>query len=747
VWPITLMKRIIGSIIFVILIASLITVAFTVNQVSQEEKSLTTDLQYRSTLVADSLRESVEPNFINKSNAYLQSVVERFATKERFAGLAIYDNKSATVAASATIPPGDERITEIVSDVMDADKASGDFVTLPDGKVYIFALPLHDNNSVVGALMVAQNASYINNRLIGIWRYNMARLFTQAFLLAMAVLLILRWVIYEPIRALIRSLKAVRNTSSDPSERKLPNNPFLRPLAAEVENVRKSLWEANSRARTEARLRLEKLDSPWTAERLSEFVKDILKGRKIYTVSNREPYIHEKVNGHVEFHEPASGMATAIEPMMRACGGTWIAHGSGSGDRDVVDAYDRIRVPPDDPKYTLRRVWLSEAEENGYYYGFSNEGLWPLCHIAHTRPLFRKEDWEMYKEVNGQFAKVILSEIKETHRPILFIQDYHFALLPRMIKKSRPDATIGMFWHIPWPNWESFSVCPYRKELLDGMLGADILGFHTQLHCNNFVDTVSKELESLIDWEQFAVVKNKHTTLIKPFPISIAFSDTRQQVTGKEQPVAREFEKATDLPHVAIGVDRLDYTKGILERLQAIEFFFDTYPAYKEKTVFIQVAAPSRSKIREYQEFAKEVEHEVERINRKFSSKSWQPIVLSKRHHSHDEIESLYRESDICLVTSLHDGMNLVAKEYIASHRDEKGVLILSQFAGASRELKDATIVNPYNIAEVADAIREGFEMLQSEQTRRMRKMRQIIKERNVFRWSADFMRSLVSLS
>lgn len=740
------MKRIIGSLLFVIFVASLITVGFTVNQVGQEEKSLQTDLQYRSTLVADSLRESVEPNFINKSDIYLQSVVERFATKERFAGLAIYDNKTATVAASASIPPGNKAITEIVSEAMDADKPSGDFVKVSGTELYIFALPLHDTKSVVGALMVAQNASYIDSRIIDIWKNNVMRLFTQAFVLSLALLLVLQWVIYQPIRALIKSLRAVRNSSSDPEETKLPNNPFLRPLAVEVENVRKSLHEAKSRAQMEARLRLEKLDSPWTAERLSEFVKDILKGRTFITVSNREPYVHTKENGKVSYFFPAGGVATALDPMMQACGGTWVAHGSGNADHEVVDDHDRIKVPPDDPKYTLRRVWLTPKEEQGYYYGFANEGLWPLCHIAHTRPMFRAEDWEAYKTVNGKFAEVVLSEIKDTHRPVIFIQDYHFALLPRIVKKARPDAVIGMFWHIPWPNWESFSVCPYRKDLLDGMLGADLVGFHTQLHCNNFVDTVGKELESIIDWEQFAVVRGGHSTTVKPFPISVAFSDAKMGESVKSVPAGKEFDVLKGMPHVAIGVDRLDYTKGILERLQAIDGFFERYPAYRKKTVFVQIAAPSRSKISRYKEFEKEVDTEVTRINKKYQDGSWQPVLYSKRHHSHEELTTLYREAGVCLVTSLHDGMNLVAKEYIAAHEDEKGALVLSQFAGASRELKDALIVNPYNIAQVSESMKEGFEMLMSEQTRRMRKMRTTIKEHNVYRWSAEFLRELVHL-
>lgn len=740
------MKRILTAILLIVTVASSITVAFTVSQVSREEKRLRADIQYRSTLVAESLRESVEPNFINKSNQYLQSVVERFATKERFVGLAIYDNKTATVAASSTISLINTRIDEIVTDVMDADQANGDFVPVDNNKMYAFVLPLHQEKSVVGALMVVQNATYIDTRLKEIWKTNIVRMFTQSALLTLALLLIIRWVIFEPITALVDSLKKSRTSDSFKDDIPVPSHPFFKPLTAEVVNMKKSLIEARIRAHDEAKLRLGKIESPWTSDRLRAFVEDALKGRSIYLVSNREPYIHVKRNNTIDYFFPASGMATALEPIMQACSGTWVAFGSGNADKEVVDKHDRVKVPPDDPKYTLRRVWLTPQEEAGYYYGFSNEGLWPLCHLAHTRPIFRKEDWEEYKQVNGKFAEAVLEEIKDQHRPIVLVQDYHFALLPRMIKKARPDATVGLFWHIPWPNAESFSICPYRKELLDGMLGADLLGFHTQYHCNNFIDTVGKELESLIDFEQFAVVRGGHTTLIKPFPISIAFTDIAPEDETKETIQQDVMQEISKVPFVVVGVDRLDYTKGILERLQAIELFLDKYPPYRTKVVFVQVSAPSRSKIQRYKDFEKEVEEEVIRINKKYQVKGYKPILYLKRHHSHNEIYALYRRANACLVTSLHDGMNLVAKEFIATREDEQGVLILSQFAGASRELKDALIVNPYNIEQVADSLKIAFEMLHSEQTKRMRRMRLSIQNYNVYRWSAELLRTLTSL-
>ncbi|KKR31230.1 MAG: Alpha,alpha-trehalose-phosphate synthase (UDP-forming) [Candidatus Gottesmanbacteria bacterium GW2011_GWC2_39_8] len=741
------MKQIFAAIFLITVIVTLIAVSFTFNQASNEEKRLRNDIQYRSTLLAESLRETIEPNFINKSEKYLQDVVEKYANKERFAGLAIIDNKGNIIAVSSTLPKEMPDAAKITADVMDSDKANGDFSSFKEKKMYIFAVPLHDDKSVVGSLMVVQNAGYIDTRLNEIWRNTLIRLFTQVLLLSIATILIIRWIIFSPVKNIVESIETARLNNNPDSSNKIPAYPFFQPLVKEVNKIQRSLIEARLTASEEARLRLEKLDSPWTSERLKEFVKDILKGRNIFVVSNREPYIHTRNGNKIDYFFPASGMVTAIEPIMESCGGTWVAHGSGNADKEVVDKGDEIRVPPNEPKYNLRRVWLTPNEEKGYYYGFSNEGLWPLCHIAHTRPIFRKDDWEQYRIVNGKFAKVVLEEIRKDRQPIIFIQDYHFALLPRIIKKSRPDALIGLFWHIPWPNSESFSICPFRKELLDGMLGADIVAFHTQLHCNNFIDTIGHELESLIDWEQFAVTRSRHTSFIKPFPISIAFTNGFK----REHDSAEDNQNIIKNLHIrgkyiGLGVDRLDYTKGILEKFKAIELFLEKYPKYQNLFTFIQIAPPTRSKIKRYMDFENEVTQESERINRKYRSGDWKPIIFIKKRHSHGELDFYYSKANVCLVTSLHDGMNLVAKEYIAARSDEKGVLILSQFTGASSELRDALIINPYDADQTAEALHTALEMTPIEQIKRMKKLRETIKDHNVYRWSAEFLKTMVRL-
>lgn len=742
------MKQLVAAILVIVTIVSLIVITFTFNQVAQEEVRLKSDIQYRSTLLADSLKETVEPNFINKSEESLQNIVKKFEDKERLAGIAIYDNKGETTAVSSAIPPNSLEVRKIASDVMDADKTNGDFVKFQNSKYYVLAIPLRSENSVVGALAIVQNAGYIDARLNEIWQNNLLRLLIQASLISLAMILLIRWIIYKPIRNLVEILQSARAGQIQPSK-KLTSSFLFRPLINEVSSLRLSLLEARSQASEEARLRLEELESPWTAERLKESVKDILKGRTIFMVSNREPYIHTKNHGKISYFMPASGPVTALEPVMQACGGIWIAHGSGDADKLVVDKKDEIKVPPQEPKYTLKRVWLTEEEEAGYYYGFANDGLWPLCHIAHNRPTFIKEDWEQYKLVNQKFANIILSEIKKEDRPIVLIQDYQLALVPRMVKAKRPGAIVGLFWHIPWPNAEIFSVCPWKKDILDGMLGADLVGFQTQLYCNNFIETVGRELESLIDFENFAITKSSHTSYIKPFPISIAFSN------GTEHPKDGSYEEeknkllktlAIKTKYIGVGIDRLDYIKGILERLKAIEIFLTKNPVYLANFTFIQIAPPSRSKIKKMSEFAESVEKEVNRINSLFRKGDWKPVVFLKKHHSHQEIQKFYKAADFCLVTSLHDGMNLVAKEYVASRNDEKGVLILSQFTGASRELKEALIVNPYNGEQTADAIKEALLMKPTEQTKRMRRMREIIKSNNVYRWSAELLKSIVKL-
>lgn len=743
------MKRTLTVVLAVFAVVSLITLVLTLVQVNQESTRLENDLKYRSSLLAEGLRESVEPNFINQSNTYLQSLVERYSTRKRIAGLAIVDNNTSIIAVSSTLPKEMSQPELIATNVMDADQADGDFVTFNSKKMYVYAEPLHDDKkSVVGALLVVQNASYINSALFNIWTGTILRLFIQILLITLAILLLLRWVIYSPTQRLVESLRLARLKKEGLSSTLVSNNPFFRPLLQEVSHMQQGLIQAQLAASEEARASLEKLDSPWTAERLKQFVKDILKNRTIVVVSNREPYIHTKNGNKIDYYSPASGMVTAIEPVMQATGGTWIAHGSGDADKLVVDINDTIQVPPNDPKYTLKRVWLTDKEEQGYYYGFSNEALYPLCLMAHTRPIFSLDDYEEYKRVNEKFAKVVLSEIKHLKKPVVFIQDFHFALLPRMIKEARPDATVGLFWHIPWVSPESFSICPWKKELLNGMLGADLIGFHTQLHCNNFIETVGREHEALIDFEQFTVTRNGHISLIKPFPVSVAFPHEEAADSGQSEVEKENLLKTLGIEakYIGVGVDRLDYTKGILERIKGIELFLAKYPSFIGEFTFIQIAPTSKSKIKKYQEFAETVEKEVERVNSLYKIKNWKSIVLIKKLHTHKELNRFYKLANVCLVTSLHDGMNLVAKEFVASRNDEKGVLILSQFTGASKEFKDALIINPYSGEQTSESIHAALTMSLSEQTKRMKKLRTSVKNHNIYRWSADFFKTMVSL-
>lgn len=744
------MKQIFVALVIIITVVALIVITFTINQVTNEEDRLKNDMVYRSTLLADSLKETVEPNFINQSESYLQGVVDKFTDEERFAGLGVYDNKGKTIAVSLTIPEATSSAQQIISDSMDADKASGDFTNFGEKKVYALAVPLHNDNSVVGALLVVQNAGYIDDRISEIWKNNLIRFLLQASLLSFATLLLIRWIIYEPIKSLVETLRLARSGNVRHTANNLSSSFFFRPLQKEITNIQQSLVQARLAVSEEARVNLGKLDSPWTAERLKQFVRDLLKDRSIVVVSNREPYVHIKSGNKITYYFPASGMVTAIEPVMQATGGLWIAHGSGDADKLVVDKDDKMQVPPDNPKYTLKRVWLTDEEEKGYYNGFSNEGLWPLLHVAHTRPIFRKEDWEEYKKVNGKFAQVVLAQIKDLQKPIVFIQDFHFSLLPRMIKNSRPDAMVGMFWHIPWVSEETFSICPWKKEILDGMLGADLIGFQTQAYCNNFIGTVGHELESLIDFEQFTVTRNNHLSLIKPFPISIAFSNAvkTQPVQKEELEENRKILESLGIEsqYIGVGVDRLDYTKGILERIKAIEIFLKKYPSYLGQFTFIQISPPGKRKIKKFETFATAVEQEVRRVNDIYKQKQWKPIIFIEKHHSHEELEKYYKLANFCLVTSLHDGMNLVSKEYVASRQDEKGVLILSQFAGSSRELKEALLVNPYNGEQTADAIYTALNMPPSEQVKRMKKLREAVRSYNIYRWSAEYLKTIVSL-
>jgi alpha,alpha-trehalose-phosphate synthase [UDP-forming] len=483
----------------------------------------------------------------------------------------------------------------------------------------------------------------------------------------------------------------------------------------------------------------------WTRESLSEFVRTKLDGYRLIVVSNREPFQHDRVRARtrIECIQPAGGMAIALNHVMEACHGLWIAHGSGTADKDTVDRFDRVRVPPDHPEYTLRRVWLSKQEVNRYYCNFANRGLWPLCHVAFTRPVFQPEDWAAYRRVNERFAEAVLQEAGDDPT-FVFIQDYHFALLPRMLRNARSNLVIAQFWHIPWPNCEVFSTFPWQAEILDGLLGNDLLGFHLPDHCRNFLAAVDCSLEARTDQAGSSVRRGGHLTTVRAFPIGIDFHDHSNQAQS-ETVIAQmgRWRKELSLSggkSLMIGIDRLDYTKGIPERLRAFERLLETHPEYRGKLVFAQLAVPSRSSLPEYRRVEKEVDKLVARINRRWRTLGWRPVVLLKQYYSQTEMIALHRLANVCVVSSLHDGMNLVAKEFVASRLDEDGVLVLSKFAGAARELTDALQINPFAIEEGAEAYYAALRMHPEERRRRMRRMRESVMHNNVYRWAGSFL-------
>jgi trehalose-6-phosphate synthase len=728
---------------------TLVSLGFSYYEVAGGKRGLRSDLERRAEVLGESVAGNVEKSWESGSEHGLQRLVQRFGNREHLLGVAVYDRQGKVVAITSELAAVLPSIPRDVTQAMSEAQGKSSFVRLGDDPVHIFALPLHRQDEIVGGLAVVHDARYIREQTLRAWREAFLSVLIQVVLIVFITLLIVRWSIAGPIARAAQWMRALRMGRIS-SRQQMPDLELFRPLAWEVVTLAESLSQARSAAENEARLR-EAGQSMWTADRLAVHLQTRLDGGRLFVVSNREPYLHQRNGKSLEVIVPPSGLVTALEPVLDACDGTWIAHGNGDADTEVVDAHDRLRVPPNDPRYTLRRVWLTKEQEEGYYYGFANEGLWPLCHIAHTRPIFRAQDWRHYEEVNRKFTDAVLEEIEDTPKPIVLVQDYHFALLPRMLKEKRPDARVAIFWHIPWPNLEAFGICPWQRQLVDGLLGADLVGFHIQSHCNNFLQTADRVVESRVDWEHFSVLRQNHRTLVRPFPISVKLTDddsvesTQHRVNYLERS-SLMHNLGLEASFMGIGVDRVDYTKGILERFLAIERFLEKYPSYVGKFTFVQIGAPSRTHIKRYHDLLAEVEAESERINWRFQAGKWKPIVFLKRQHSHEEIERYYCAADLCLVTSLHDGMNLVAKEFLAARRDERGVLILSQFTGAARELRDALLVNPYDIDQTAEAIRVALEMEPEEKQLRAHRMRRTIREQNIYRWAGSLITELCEL-
>jgi trehalose-6-phosphate synthase len=732
-----------------ILGVSLVSLASSWYEVQAQKDSLRRDLDHKAETLGESLAGTAELYLATQDRIGLEQLVEHFSNRGHLVGVGVYGRDQSALVMTPGLNASLPGLTPLLKNAIHANRTISTFTHLGFRRVHVLAAPLHAaDKTIVGGILVIHDTGFIRTEIFRIWGRVFLHIAIQVFVIAAITLLILRWSLTGPIarvavwmRALRTGQHAVPPTATDLD--------FLSPLAREVAPLAESMLRARAAAETEAGLRNAN-QSQWTAERLADHVRNRLGKSNLFVVSNREPYIHSQRDNSITVTVPASGLVTAIEPILCACNGTWIAYGSGDADAEMVDAQDRLKVPPEEPRYTLRRVWLSREEEEGYYYGFSNEGLWPLCHIAHTRPIFRASDWEHYYNVNKKFADAILEEIAGEENPVVLIQDYHFALLPRMLKDRLPNARIAIFWHIPWPTPEAFEICPWQRELLDGLLGADLIGFHVRAHCNNFLNTVDRILESRIDWEHFSVKRKDHLTSVLPFPISVEFSgnisEANKELSAGEERSALLAELGIEATFLGVGVDRVDYTKGILERFQAVESFLESYPNYQGKFTFVQIGAPTRSRIKRYAEFQAEVEAEANRINARFKRGRWRPIVFLNRQHNRREVERYYRAAHLCMVTSLHDGMNLVAKEYIAARHDERGVLILSRFTGAAHELHDAIIVNPYDVRATGEAIAQALTMDVSDMLERMRRMRILVKEHNIYWWAGSLIGALCDL-
>ena len=674
------------------------------------------DLQLRSSLAVQSARRSLVRHWNDRAN--LTAVLADITRDERILGAAACSPAGELVAATEGYPQ------EFPSSALERRLAQGSAAAaswattadLPMGRVHVSATAIDSDAGQLGIVVLVHDLSFVARREATTRDLLLMAFFVLALGAAVVTLLAARlaW------RGWTNELRKALSGGAVGA---------FQPLVRDVRSLAERLArERHNDAGT----------GPWSAGRLRAALKHHLQGERVVILANREPWIHERTKDGVRVQHPASGLVTALEPVMKACSGTWVAHGSGSADRETADEHGRIRVPPGEESYVVRRVWLTEAEEDGYYYGFANEGLWPLCHLAHTRPLFRAEDWEHYVRVNRRFADAVCEEV-DSDDPIVLVQDYHFALAPKMIRERLPRATIITFWHIPWPNAERFGICPWREELIAGLLGSSILGFHTQQHCNNFIDSVDAYVESRIDRETRAIVQGPRRTLVRPYPISIEWpvhwlADLPPVATCRAS--VRSELGLRDDALLGVGIDRLDYTKGIEERLLAVDQLLARHPEFRGRFTFAQLAAPSRTKIPRYGELNGRIEALVQEINDRWATTEWRPIVLLRTHHEPPSVFRHYRAADLCYVSSLHDGMNLVAKEFVAARDDEQGVLVLSQFTGAARDLTEALIVNPYDLEQSSEALAVALRMPAAEQRERMQSMRRVVSEFNVYRWA-----------
>src|SRR5450631_1660755 len=574
------------------------------------------DVELRAQLVMHSMEEPIT-DLVQKGNEWrLRGYLAKVTADERLLAVLVCRPDGSTIFKTERAPAA-----------IACESAGGSHFTatrvvqLPSGSVQISRFDFDAAEPTPFRVLMLHDLSFVDKRQRTARDFVIVFVGISVLLLALLFVLVAWLQLRRWVKVLIGDIRGKRFLDDAESPRSsLPILSQVRQVLAEVEETQ--------------RLEID-FHENWTPQALRQVVRDYLHSSQVIIVSNREPYIHNfDQQRHPVVQVPASGMVTALEPIMRACSGVWVAHGAGAADRATVDRNDQIRVPPDNPSYTLRRVWLTNEQELGYYYGFSNEGLWPLCHLAYVRPAFRASDWRAYEEVNAKFAEVVAAE-STTDSPVVLIQDFHFALLPQLIRKKIPKATIVLFWHIPWPNAETFGVCPWKTEILEHLLSTDILGFHTLYHCQNFLATVDRFVECQIDHERMTVTNQGHVCRITAYPISIEWPP-RWLADTPAVPAAREMVRSrfniAEGVRLGLGVERWDFTKGIVERFLALEALFDKYPQWRGRITFLQIAAPSRSKLPAYQALQQQTMSELQRINDRFATDTWKPIILVAEH-------------------------------------------------------------------------------------------------------------------
>lgn len=732
----------------VAMLAAALTAGITWQQTRSEHKRGLGDLERRAQLLAHRNAPIALQSLVQQDLPVQSCVGDRLNGHSRLLGMAIYGFDGRVVATGEGAGELAEAMTEPVKRALMRKEEVAELQRGKEGSTHVLVRPLSGpTGSPLGALAVFHDALYLEDRLT---RGMVRGLFWSAgvgcglFVLTTGI----TWAFFE--RPLVRLAEWMRKLRFGDTPGNPPRGLPVSRLADESVQLAASFRAARSKERENAEA-VVRSDKAWTRDRLRAYAIDALGGESLVVVSNREPYMHRLREGTPTLVHPASGLVTGLDPVLRACGGLWVAHGAGDADRQTADSSGCISVPPEDARYTLKRVWITKEEEQGYYYGFSNEGLWPLCHLTHERPVFRSTDWKQYTRANKRFADAVLEELG-SEKAVIMVQDYQLALVPGLLKAARPDLRVGLFWHIPWPNAEAFRICPYRVELLQGMLGADLIGFHLQQHCNNFLDTVDRMVEAKLDWDRFSAETQRHVTLVRPFPISVQQWSERGVATGEvlsAQIAALRQRHQLDGISVGVGVDRIDYTKGIAERFRAIERLFEKYPQHRGKFTFVQLGAPSRTHIPRYRDLVAELETMADAINWKCQTDSWKPIRFLVKHHEGPDVYAFLKTASVCVVSSLHDGMNLVAKEYVAAKAEggesdtSEGVLVLSEFAGAARDLPEALIINPYDTEEFADAIHQAIEMDPKERRHRMTRMRLRVEEFNIYRWAGEFLTAL----